>query len=291
MHIRMMTALLIGAMTLFGCRQEAQITADDLEISMEASSLEIGETVLTVSISDAAGQPVTLETLNLRGDMDMAGMTPVIRDVQGREASAYDVDFEWTMAGDWFVDVTATLPDGTQTVERFDYRVEGETSEMDDMNMDDDEGDMNMGGTISAYMRLSNGGAEDVTLIAATSELAAIAEIHETTVENDIARMQEVEGGLVIPAGETVEMRPGGLHVMLMNLQGDFVEGESATITLAFDNGDSIDVEAAISNTAPDDAEAFQIGDISIEAVWVRPTVVSDAMDDMEMEATEETGD
>jgi len=109
-----------------------------------------------------------------------------------------------------------------------------------------------MSGAVSAaYMQISNNSASDVRLISAATTVAALTQIHETTIENDIARMSELADGLVIPAGETVELRPGGIHVMMMNLQSSLIEGETVTVTLTFDTGDIVEVEAAIQMDAP----------------------------------------
>jgi hypothetical protein len=109
-----------------------------------------------------------------------------------------------------------------------------------------------MSGAVSAaYMQITNNGAADVRLVSASTTVAALTQIHETTIENDVARMSELANGLVIPAGETVELRPGGIHVMMMNLQSSLIEGETVTVTLTFDTGDIVAVEAVIQMEAP----------------------------------------
>lgn len=89
---------------------------------------------------------------------------------------------------------------------------------------------------LAVYLRLLNRGAETDRLIAATSSVAEITEIHQTTVENDVMRMGEIEG-LDLPAGEWVAFEPGGYHIMLVNLQRNLIEGEAIPLTLTFESG------------------------------------------------------
>src|SRR5690606_23309406 len=131
-------------------------------------------------------------------------------------------------------------------------------------------------------------GTDDVTLISVSAEGVGMAQIHETTVdENDMASMQEIADGILIPAGETVDLMPGGLHIMLMQLENDLVEGETVAITLEFDIGTSTTSDAPIVAVMPDESATIDQGDLSITAYWVRPTALDD-MSDMDMEATEE---
>ena len=73
-----------------------------------------------------------------------------------------------------------------------------------------------------AYMRLIAG--EPLTLVGATSPMAGVAEVHEMKLDGDVMRMRAVDA-LPLPVGQAVELKPGGLHLMLMDLktplQGD----------------------------------------------------------------------
>ena len=106
-------------------------------------------------------------------------------------------------------------------------------------------------GNSAAYMTIQNNSDSDITLTEASADFANMAQIHQTTIEDDVARMQEVEGGLTIPAGESVNLEPGGYHIMLMNLQEPLVEGEETLVTLTFDNGDIQAVALPIRTEAP----------------------------------------
>lgn len=107
-------------------------------------------------------------------------------------------------------------------------------------------------GNTAAYMDITNRGRADVTLIRIEGDLAPMIQIHETSVENDIASMQQVDNGLVIPAGSTITLAPGGLHVMFMNLPNAIEENTRAEVTLIFDNGATIVVDAPVLLEAPD---------------------------------------
>ncbi len=110
-----------------GCRQSAptSITGDSLQIAVttEPTPPVTGTAQLVVTIKDANGNPVSDATLSVRGDMTHAGMTPVIRDGVTGQNGVYSVPFEWTMGGDWIIDVTARLKDGTTTTRTFKFSV------------------------------------------------------------------------------------------------------------------------------------------------------------------------
>src|SRR5690606_28257843 len=73
------------------------------------------------------------------------------------------------------------------------------------------------------YLTIANGGAEADRLISATSPAAGRSELHEMKMEGDVMRMTALENGIDIPAGGTVTLAPGGLHIMFMDLAQPFV--------------------------------------------------------------------
>ena len=82
-------------------------------------------------------------------------------------------------------------------------------------------------------------------------------QLHEMTVVDDVMKMGEVPGGIVIPAGETVALAPGGLHIMFMNVPAPFAEGDTVPVTLTFEKAGSVDLELhveALGATAPSDS-------------------------------------
>jgi copper(I)-binding protein len=64
--------------------------------------------------------------------------------------------------------------------------------------------------------------------------------LHHTVMENDMMRMQELEDGIRIKAGATVELSPGGMHIMVMGLQKPLNKDDSIEITLHFEDGSQL---------------------------------------------------
>ena len=89
-------------------------------------------------------------------------------------------------------------------------------------------------GTNSAvYFLLRNQGGETDRLTGGETHAAAAVQIHESRIVDDVMRMRRVDG-LDIPAGDAVELRPGGMHIMLVGLTSSLVEGEEINLTLHF---------------------------------------------------------
>ena len=101
-----------------------------------------------------------------------------------------------------------------------------------------------------AYMTLQNNGAEPVVVTGLRTNLAMMPMIHASTTDAQgvtrMSHMEEVE----IKAGEAVALEPGGLHVMLMDLQHPMVEGESYALSVIFADGTEATVEVPILGIA-----------------------------------------
>jgi copper(I)-binding protein len=82
-----------------------------------------------------------------------------------------------------------------------------------------------------AYMQLTS--AADMTLIGVASPAAKVAEIHEMAQDGNMMRMRAV-AQLALPAGKAVALKPGGYHVMLMDLAHPLKEGDVVPVTLTF---------------------------------------------------------
>ena len=103
------------------------------------------------------------------------------------------------------------------------------------------------GGTSAVYLDLVNDTDADVTLLSASTDVAGVVEVHRTETGADgLTSMAPVEGGLEVPAGETVSLEPGGLHVMLLDLQRDLAEGDTVTVELEFDGRSPLTVRAPV---------------------------------------------
>ncbi|MBL3557414.1 MULTISPECIES: copper chaperone PCu(A)C [Marinobacter] len=93
------------------------------------------------------------------------------------------------------------------------------------------------------YMAITNDGDNDITLTSATTPRAQNVSIHESTMKDGTMSMRPLKDGLTIPAGETVELKPHGYHLMLEKLKGPLKEGESIPLTLTFEGAADMNVE------------------------------------------------
>lgn len=82
-----------------------------------------------------------------------------------------------------------------------------------------------------AFMRLT--ASEATRLVRAESPAAGVTEVHEMKMEGDVMKMRAVPG-LDLPAGKAVELKPGGYHVMLMDLKAPVAKGSTVPLTLVF---------------------------------------------------------
>ena len=84
-----------------------------------------------------------------------------------------------------------------------------------------------------AFMRLT--AAKSVRLVGVSSPVAGVVEIHEMALDNNVMRMRAVPD-LELAAGRTLELKPGGYHVMLMALKGQIKGGDAVPLTLVFED-------------------------------------------------------
>lgn len=94
------------------------------------------------------------------------------------------------------------------------------------------------------YMEITNGGDTDDVLVSATvaEDIAGMVQLHEMAMDDGVMRMGEIEDGIVIPAGETVVLESGGLHVMFMRLPKGLDDGAKIPATLTFRDAGEVDV-------------------------------------------------
>ena len=100
-----------------------------------------------------------------------------------------------------------------------------------------------------SFMTIMNHSSEDVTLVGGSSPVAGIVEIHEVI----NGEMVPMSGGLVVPANSQVELRMGGYHVMLLELNKALVAGDEVEVTLEFSNGETTTYTAPVKEIAMDD--------------------------------------
>lgn len=98
-----------------------------------------------------------------------------------------------------------------------------------------------------AFMNLT--ADKGARLVEVRSPVAGVVEIHEMAMENNVMKMRAITG-LDLPAGKPVELKPGGYHVMLMDLKEQMKDGQSVPITLVVEDKDkkrqSIEVKAVV---------------------------------------------
>jgi copper(I)-binding protein len=75
-------------------------------------------------------------------------------------------------------------------------------------------------------------------LVSVSSPAAGVAEVHEMAMDNNVMKMRALPNGLELPAGKAVELKPGGYHVMLMDLKQPLKAGEQVPVTLVFEGAD-----------------------------------------------------
>jgi copper(I)-binding protein len=90
-------------------------------------------------------------------------------------------------------------------------------------------------------------------LVSASSPLAGVVEVHEMVMDGNVMKMRAVTG-LELPAGKAVELKPGGYHVMLMDLKQELKSGESVPVTLVIEGAggkrESVEVKAPVKALA-----------------------------------------
>jgi copper(I)-binding protein len=98
-----------------------------------------------------------------------------------------------------------------------------------------------------AYALLLNLTGQDDTLVSASTPVDTATELHEMIMgANDVMQMRPVEGGITVAAGGATELKPGGLHVMLIGLKTDVPEGSTVPITYTFASGTAIMLDVPV---------------------------------------------
>lgn len=90
------------------------------------------------------------------------------------------------------------------------------------------------------FMVITNNGSETDRLVAGSSERAAKVEFHEMSMKDGIMVMRPVSGGIAIEPGASVELKPGGYHVMYMGLPMPFKAGETIDTELTFEKAGTV---------------------------------------------------
>lgn len=100
------------------------------------------------------------------------------------------------------------------------------------------------------YLSVTNTGAEPDTLTGGTFDEAGSVEIHSMSMEGGVMKMAPVENGLVVKPGETVTLKPGGLHLMFFGLKDPLKKGQTVKGTLTFAKAGSMPVTFTVESLA-----------------------------------------
>ena len=103
----------------------------------------------------------------------------------------------------------------------------------------------------AGYLTITNEGDEDDRLLGGEAAFAEDVEMHETNVVDDVARMREKEG-IVVGAGQSVVLEPGGTHLMFTGLAAPLVDGERLDATLRFERAGDVPVVFAVERPGTD---------------------------------------
>lgn len=100
-------------------------------------------------------------------------------------------------------------------------------------------------GNGAVYMTLMNEGGQPDVLLSAETDVAEVVELHETKMEGDVMKMSPISS-IEVPAGSSVNLEPGGKHIMLINLKQQLMPGEKIKLILNFEKSGQKTIEAEI---------------------------------------------
>ena len=96
------------------------------------------------------------------------------------------------------------------------------------------------------FLKLVNAGADD-RLVSASSEVAGAVELHMMSMKGDVMQMRQVDA-IDVKAGQTVELKPGGYHLMLMGLKAPLKAGSSFPVKLKFEKAGEVTVNVKVES-------------------------------------------
>jgi hypothetical protein len=102
------------------------------------------------------------------------------------------------------------------------------------------------------YLTIVNAGTTPDRLLGGSTENARAVEVHQMQMVGDMMKMSEVEGGLEIPAGGSVELTPGGYHLMFMNIIQPLIANECIDVTLNFEKAGAVAIQLPIGELNAD---------------------------------------
>ena len=109
-----------------------------------------------------------------------------------------------------------------------------------------------------AFMTLT--AKDGAKLVSVASPVAGVVEVHEMKMDGNVMKMRAVQGGLDLPAGKAVELKPGGYHLMLMDLKAPLAKGASVPLTLVFQDAKGVQSQQQVQVPVAASAPAGQAG-------------------------------
>lgn len=267
----MITAgLLLLLLLSAACGATAENAAgSDLQISLIPAPGGINGAYLQVQLADAAGTPITDAQVQVEGNMNHAGMAPVLvdavrDDADGSSDGIYQLPFQFTMLGDWIITVEVTLADGTTVTRDIEVTAGSDLIEVPagavaPMPHDHTAAtDLTVeqivaypaplaGGNGALYLTIANPTDQADQLTGVTVAIAQMAELHESVNENNVMRMLPRPEGFAIPAGGHLALAPNGKHVMLMGLTQPLAVGDTFTATLTFAQAPAVTLPVTVT--------------------------------------------
>jgi copper(I)-binding protein len=102
------------------------------------------------------------------------------------------------------------------------------------------------------FVTLVNKGKADDRLVSVTAaEGVKRVELHEMSMSNDVMTMRKLADGVAVPAGQTVEMKPGALHMMFMGLAKQLKAGDTVRATLVFEKAGKVELNIPVQDMKP----------------------------------------
>jgi hypothetical protein len=98
----------------------------------------------------------------------------------------------------------------------------------------------------AAYMTIKNNGTADDKLLGVTSSISGSTMVHQTVVDDKGVASMDMIDALVIPAGKSITLKPGGTHIMLMDLKEPVTGKEKIELDLKFENAGEMKIEAPV---------------------------------------------
>ena len=95
------------------------------------------------------------------------------------------------------------------------------------------------------FMKVENKGVVDL-LVSASSPAAGEVQLHEMAMEGNVMKMRQVKD-IAVPAGGAVELKPGGMHLMFMNIKAPLVAGETIPVKLKFAKAGEVEVKFPVN--------------------------------------------